>query len=352
MRSVRGAAVLCGLVALLRLWEGPPARSAPEGGPERLAVCLNVFIVGGTSSFLARDPQFPSEEALLGRPGSAAQSLVPLALRRVNEVWGQCALGMALNVFAVVAADRVVLPGGRTLLERRSDFRLGLSVYGNALKILANEALPSSTRVYRCLNLFLLDRLPPGVLGIAELPVTRSSVIGAVAWRLPSSIPVEVIAHELGHLLGLRHASDRGNLMFPTVSNGFDLTEAQCRRARAQAKELDKSRRPQILQVIAPGEVPVGGEIRIALLFRDPDEDLAFAALGRVEPDLGAGVLRSTSRVFTPDVKGSSTGAFTLSARCREPGPQLLQVVLVDELGEIATDSVTVRCVEASPEGE
>lgn len=36
-----------------------------------------------------------------------------------------------------------------------------------------------------------------------------------------------VMAHEVGHFLGLEHVADRANLMYPTVPNGGLLTAAQ-----------------------------------------------------------------------------------------------------------------------------
>lgn len=36
-----------------------------------------------------------------------------------------------------------------------------------------------------------------------------------------------VMAHEVGHFLGLEHVADQNNLMYPTVPNGGALTAAQ-----------------------------------------------------------------------------------------------------------------------------
>jgi hypothetical protein len=326
--------VILGFVLALIGVAQPSSAQEPQ-----LDVCLNIFIVGGTASFLARNPEFPTPEALLGRPGEQANLRIPPTIQRVNDVWSQCHIGFALNVVAVVAADRLILSGDRTFLERRQNF----ASYPNALRVLANRALPSLERVYRCLNLFIVDRLPGFILGIAELPVRPGSVIGAVQWRLPSETPVETIAHELGHNLGLQHVGDRENLMFPIISGGFDLTARQCRTARAQARNLQTGRPPQILDLIALEEIPVGGKGEILIIFRDRDLDLAVVGVGQARLVDGRLALLPDRRI-TPDVKGSITGVIRVPVRCGAAGRLWVSLFLIDELGRSARASLELSC--------
>lgn len=51
--------------------------------------------------------------------------------------------------------------------------------------------------------------------------------------------PQFVVAHEVGHLLGLQHHNNRGNIMHtPTETNSDEFTEKQIRKATATATRL------------------------------------------------------------------------------------------------------------------
>ena len=320
------------------------AQASPPPEPEILTLPVNVFIVGGTPSVLARDPTFSSPTDLLGALSERAQQLVGFALERVNRIWSRCALRFERNAFGVVAAQRLVLPGGQTLLRKRKEFRS----YFRILPRLANEALPSSTRVYRAINLFFVDALPENVRGWGSFPTLTEATVSVVVWRSLGNVPSRTIAHEFGHNLNLIHverSEDRDNLMV-SGGRGRRLTPEQCREARLWAQVLNRSSRPRILSLSAPEEVPVGKEFSIAVVFRDLDRDLAFAIVGSLAVEEGPGVLRPRSRLFTPDVKGSAVGLLRLRVRCREPGLLPLQVLLLDELGEKVSGSLRVRCVE------
>jgi Metallo-peptidase family M12B Reprolysin-like len=72
--------------------------------------------------------------------------------------------------------------------------------------------------------------------GIAAINVAcdkdRAKMTGAVFGKDFTGVPLDpvmlgqVMAHEVGHLLGLRHVTNVGNLMFPTAS-GFELAPSQ-----------------------------------------------------------------------------------------------------------------------------
>lgn len=72
--------------------------------------------------------------------------------------------------------------------------------------------------------------------GIAERPGNFSWLAG------PSLSELKILAHELGHNLGLPHDTiTPGNLMYVGPSGGMDLTEQQCRDARTRASIVEDS---------------------------------------------------------------------------------------------------------------
>ncbi len=328
----------CLAFALLFIAELPAAIVHGQEAP--LPVCLNVFVIGGTPAFIAQRPTFTTAEALLGEPSAQAQALIRLAFDGVNSVWSQCQLGFSLNLVAVVAADRIVLPStGATLLQGRRQ----IGVYRDALRILANEALPPQHRVYRCLNLFLVDALPPGILGIAELPFFGQGLIGLVQWRAARPLPVLATAHELGHNLGLEHVDSRVNLMFPTLAGGMVLTPQQCRTAQSRAQALNSSLPPRILDVLFPQEMQVGKTHTGLIIFLDSSLDLALVGIGQTRW-LGDELALLPGRLLAPKKKGIASGFIPVSVRCSATGPLLIQFTLIDELGRTANATVRIEC--------
>ena len=80
-------------------------------------------------------------------------------------------------------------------------------------------------------NLFFIDSLEfcaggnsPGLVGCGDLPGNHIVVESGFASGVNGG---ELIAHELGHNLGLDHVADGANLMNETVDSDFTLTAAQ-----------------------------------------------------------------------------------------------------------------------------
>ena len=73
----------------------------------------------------------------------------------------------------------------------------------------------------------------PGVNGIA-FGGTRALAVA----DLTTVYDFRVLAHEVGHILGLRHTDDSRFRLMYRGANGFDITEEEVLAAREKAKEL------------------------------------------------------------------------------------------------------------------
>jgi hypothetical protein len=142
------------------------------------------------------------------------------SLARVNEVWEPCRLGFVLEKFVPVS------PSAEDLR-----FRTGNFSELNAIRETFGE--------------------DEALLVAGTGPWDRSGTLGgsrASAWTsMPGSAPFGIVierpgeanllAHELGHYLNLRHVNDRESVMNPVIfRSSTALTPEQCETARVAAR--------------------------------------------------------------------------------------------------------------------
>lgn len=79
-------------------------------------------------------------------------------------------------------------------------------------------------------DVFLVKLYVGGVAGLSPVPgpcdKNAKGMDGTVV-ELVGGVTGQVLAHEVGHYLGLSHVTNSTNLMFPSVPNGGGLTVAQ-----------------------------------------------------------------------------------------------------------------------------
>lgn len=224
---------------------------------EPLRVCLNIWIIADSGTQLSQSAQFADENVALGEPTELVRTvLAEESLPRLNQIWGQCAIGFRLNIAKVMRLDKITV-GGETLDkqllgtvaggEARGLILTGFDTFNllfEALRAVEKE-LPGheiGKVLFRCLNVFIVGEFltPDGartnILGVALLFDPRSMV----RWREPgvAGLANVVMAHEIGHNFGLGHADDEGlddprNLMNSRYSvHNTNLLPVQCRIAR------------------------------------------------------------------------------------------------------------------------
>lgn len=154
----------------------------------------------------------------------------------VNPSWLDTQIARANVLFSgahvgFVRDPDVLLPASLYVIERQSALRLTTSLLDpTVIDVFVVDALDG------------LDDETGEVLGITE--VRRQSARHCVL--LEANEPRDsVLAHELGHYFGLRHARDRANLMFThttRIPQSFDRAQEQAIATRAAGYAL--SRRP------------------------------------------------------------------------------------------------------------
>lgn len=111
----------------------------------------------------------------------------------------------------------------------------------------AVETIAAACAVWRMRCTTTLDEIGAVVVVLAEddghvVGAPKRTLGGQATWRpcrsrLWSVARPMVLAHELGHTLGLHHHDDPANVMYEIVG-GDQVTEAQVRRAHAHAHAL------------------------------------------------------------------------------------------------------------------
>jgi hypothetical protein len=184
----------------------PPSHRAdlPCGSDDPNQLCLAVKYVAFTDA---------AGNAVL------SASEVDANIQIINSTWEQCGFSFTLDSYSSVAPSSVGLPFQPSQEDELSGMRARLA---------SDTALLVATTGQ----------------WVGELGAGSANAWAVLPGQGPFGVVVEqgaggyanLIAHELGHYLNLDHVDDVYNVMNPTIySNSINLSDAQCREARATA---------------------------------------------------------------------------------------------------------------------
>jgi hypothetical protein len=259
-----------------RTWNAPAFFSYVCGVPEhnydqevaavretRLRVPLNFFFFEDGITELGENGKFKDDQAPLGDPDPLVRQLIEQVIAPdLNGIYDQCGLAFELGIVKVLRPDKVRLPSGTTLGSLFTEAVIGramIPIQSNP-QVLSklNEAIPILHRLLKAEGLEILKdarnvfivglragQLYPG--GVGSLPGRVALATWAAFWFDPAAQQfyklrqtVRLIAHEVGHNLGLPHIAQRLNLMVAleqilalfaldsAAALGVGLTKEQC----------------------------------------------------------------------------------------------------------------------------
>lgn len=154
----------------------------------------------------------------LGKPIVTPQEAAA-NIKEINKVWNQCNLGFQIEKFQTINPSQVGLKFHTADSSELDEIRNAKYADGNSLLVVTTGKWDRSGSL--------------GSTGAnAWTAMPGSGPYGAVLEASVGSF-ANIIAHELGHYIGLDHVSDSNDLMNPIIyDNSTELTKDQCENAR------------------------------------------------------------------------------------------------------------------------
>lgn len=151
------------------------------------------------------------------------------ALARVNDIYRQAKIKFNIKtckqVVALPVSDKVYDP---KMIDKIEDLFDDLNIYDNtAVNVFVVPIIADGTNAYQ------VEAMESYIVSGASDPLTCQ--------KQPSSRFATVLAHELGHELGLMHTTSGNNLMKAFTPHGETLTERQINTVRTEARRYKVS---------------------------------------------------------------------------------------------------------------